>query len=40
MPRRTLKLPHLAFFEGNRLADLEPLVGIIGKISIFVLEER
>jgi hypothetical protein len=31
---------HLAFFEGNRLADLEPLVGIIGKISIFVLEER
>jgi transglutaminase-like putative cysteine protease len=31
---------HLAFFEGNRLQDLTPLVGIIGKISLTILEER
>ena len=31
---------HLAFFEGNRLADLAPLVGVIGKIKLTVLEER
>lgn len=31
---------HLAFFEGNRLADLSPLVGVIGKIKVKVLEER
>jgi hypothetical protein len=31
---------HLAFFEGNRLADLAPLVGVIGKIKVTILEER
>jgi transglutaminase-like putative cysteine protease len=31
---------HLAFFEGNRLADLSPLVGVIGKIKVTILEER
>ena len=31
---------HLAFFEGNRIADLAPLVGVIGKIKLTVLEER
>lgn len=31
---------HLAFFEGNKLADLAPLVGVIGKIKVTVLEER
>lgn len=31
---------HLAFFEGNRLQDLTPLMGIIGKISLTILEER
>lgn len=31
---------HLAFFEGNRIADLAPLVGIIGKIKLTILEER
>lgn len=31
---------HLAFFEGNRLQDLTPLVGIIGKISLTILEEQ
>lgn len=31
---------HLAFFEGNRLQDLTPLVGIIGKIKLTILEER
>jgi len=31
---------HLAFFEGNRLADLAPLVGVIGKIKVTILEEQ
>ena len=31
---------HLAFFEGNRLTDLSPLVGVIGKIKVTILEER
>ncbi len=31
---------HLAFFEGNRLSDLSPLVGIIGKIKIVILKEE
>lgn len=31
---------HLAFFEGNRLADLAPLVGVIGKIKLTVLEAQ
>jgi hypothetical protein len=31
---------HLAFFEGNRIADLAPLVGVIGKIKLTVLNER
>ncbi|MDD2502138.1 MAG: transglutaminase-like domain-containing protein [Geobacter sp.] len=31
---------HLAFFEGNRLNDLAPLVGVIGKIKVTILEER
>ena len=31
---------HLALFEGNRLADLAPLVGVIGKIKVTILEER
>ena len=31
---------HLAFFEGNRLVDLAPLVGVIGKIKVTVLDER
>lgn len=31
---------HLAFFEGNRLADLSPLVGVIGKIKVTILEEQ
>lgn len=31
---------HLAFFEGNRLTDLAPLVGVIGKIKVTILEER
>ncbi len=31
---------HLAFFEGNRLVDLTPLVGVIGKISLSVVEEK
>lgn len=31
---------HLAFFEGNRLQDLTPLVGIIGKISLTILKEQ
>jgi hypothetical protein len=31
---------HLAFFEGNRITDLAPLVGIIGKIKLTILEER
>lgn len=31
---------HLAFFEGNLLTDLSPLVGVIGKIKLTVLEER
>ena len=31
---------HLALFEGHTVADLAPLVGVIGRISIGVLEER
>ena len=31
---------HLAFFEGNRLTDLSPLVGVIGKIKVTILEEQ
>ena len=31
---------HLAFFEGNRLNDLAPLVGVIGKIKVTILEEQ
>lgn len=31
---------HLAFFEGSRLVDLTPLVGIIGKIRLSILEEK
>lgn len=31
---------HLAFFEGNRITDLAPLVGIIGKIKLTILDER
>ena len=31
---------HLALFEGHTLADLAPLVGLIGRIRISVLEER
>ncbi len=31
---------HLAFFEGNSISDLSPLVSIIGKIRIRVLEEK
>ncbi len=31
---------HLAFFDGNRLADLAPLVGVIGKIKVTILEEQ
>jgi len=31
---------HLAFFEGNRPADLAPLVGVIGKIKVTILEEK
>ncbi len=31
---------HLALFQGHTPAELAPLVGIIGKISINVLEER
>lgn len=31
---------HLAFFEGHRLADLAPLVGVIGKIKVTILEEK
>lgn len=31
---------HLALFEGNRLADLAPLVGVIGKIKVTILEEQ
>lgn len=31
---------HLALFEGHQAADLAPLVGVIGKIKVTVLEER
>ncbi len=31
---------HLAFFEGHTPAELAPLVGVIGKIRLSVLEER
>jgi len=31
---------HLALFEGHTLADLAPLVGLIGRIRISVLEEQ
>lgn len=31
---------HLAFFEGNQLVDLAPLVGVIGKIKLTIKEER
>lgn len=31
---------HLALFEGHRVDELAPLVGIIGKIKVRVLEER
>lgn len=31
---------HLAFFEGHTLTDLAPLVGIIGKIQVKLLEEQ
>jgi hypothetical protein len=31
---------HLAFFEGHTLTELAPLVGIIGKIKISLLEEQ
>ena len=31
---------HLAFFEGHTLTELAPLVGIIGKIQVSLLEER
>lgn len=31
---------HLALFEGHTLAELAPLVGVIGKIKISVLEEK
>lgn len=30
---------HLAFFEGHRLTDLIPLVSIIGKLKLTILEE-
>ncbi len=31
---------HLALFEGHTVAELSPLVGIIGKIKVTVLDER
>ena len=31
---------HLAFFEGHRLTDLIPLVSIIGKLKLTILEEN
>ena len=31
---------HLALFEGHGLAELAPLVGVIGKIRITVLDEQ
>lgn len=31
---------HLALFEGHTLTDLAPLVGVIGKVRISVLEEK
>ncbi len=31
---------HIAFFEGNQISDLAPIVGVIGKIRLKVLEQE
>ncbi len=31
---------HIAFFEGNRISDLAPIVGVIGKIKLKILDQE